>query len=195
MKKVLEYLYSSNFDYEGLSNNCTKVDEDDEAMECHWAMLANCYIAADKYCLEDLQNKIMDFVKDAAKHNRIYASAVHHLSEAGLRSCPMRRFLLEEVAVGLCRVETENKDFDEEKRIGPEIHPESSKLLASSGCDAEDLLLTFSKCCKNWEYYEVPSTRTNKCDWHVHKKSEKCSRTEPYLVKGQLEELRSSSPT
>jgi hypothetical protein len=175
VEKVLEYLYGSNFEYPALRERSEYHDEVDEEERPHWALLARCYATADKYCLEDLQNKIMDFVKQAMKKRRVCASAIQELTKAGLRACPMRRFLLKEMAVE-CTGEEEQEESDEES-FGVKLHPEHLRLLSGASHDAEDLFSAYRKVSKkapaSW-----PSKDSPECNWHVHKVSEKCSKKE-----------------
>jgi hypothetical protein len=138
-----------------------------------WAVLAKCYTTADKYCLEDLQNKIMDFVKENANlTTSICASGIQQLSQAGLRACRMRIFLLKEMAYEV-KERRDDQIEDEGEDISNFIRPEVSLLLAGAGYDAEDLLV---ECVKVMGEHGggYPSVITSKCDWHVHKDGKKC---------------------
>ena len=172
IEKVLEYLYSGSFEYPALNwtqRGCGVGEERSRSV-----FLAKCYATADKYCLEDLQNKIMDWVKDAMKHKMVCASGLQELTKAGLRSCPMRRFLLKEMAIEAIRAEAAESH---EEGLGAKTHPEHSKLLSGGGYDAEDLFSAYQNVTKQ-KFPEYPSRSTLKCDWHIHKVSEKCLKKE-----------------
>ena len=136
----------------------------EEVRNC-WASLARCYSAADKYCLKNLQNKIMDFATEAAGLTQVFASGIQEFSKAGLRGCSMRMFLLQEMAY-------EQLPAKEGEEFVIEIGEEQSKLLTGPGYDAEDLVLA----CLNLSRapYSIWPSHTNNCDWHVHKESKKC---------------------
>ena len=175
IEKVLEYLYSSNFEYSALADVDGCNDEVEKEDRPHWAFLAKCYAVADKYCLEDLQNKIMDIVKDAVKQRPVCASGIQELTKAGLRACPMRRFLLKEMAFEA--IEEEDKEESDEEGFGVKIDSGHSKLLYGGGYDAKDLFSAYQNVTKQ-KSCGYPSRSTFKCDWHIHKVSEKCLKKE-----------------
>lgn len=167
MGKVLEYLYGGNFQYPAIEP-LRKWDDpvNDEEERPHWAFLTECYIAADKYCLEDLQNKIMDFVKDVIQYRPVYASGIQELTKAGLTECPLREFLLQEMASEL--------SDDATGSFGCGMNTEHFKLLSLNKVDAEALVHYCISILKE-PRGSFPSRYGNACDWHIHETSKKCS--------------------
>ena len=143
-----------------------------EFLEWDWELLANCYIVADKLCLEGFQNKVMDVVIRACENGPAHASAIIALSRAGLRTCLMRGMLLKEMANEIRHEKKSDTALTLQSDF--EFGTNAQRVLDSGGENVEDLLRALIQF--NAPKANNYASSTKSCEWHVHQTTEKCDK-------------------
>lgn len=132
-----------------------------------FALLIAAYVTADKYCIEELQNKIVDLLAEWCKYRCFLAHAITRLTDADLVDSKLRKLLLQNVAHSLVLV-------------GYEAACEKDKGLASfvSGGSVNSVdLLRATLTLALMPDREDPAHVEDICDvYHVHKKTKKCEK-------------------
>ena len=164
-EKILEYLYRGSIEakvFAGLED----ADLDYWGQETDYTLLmGKVWVAADKYCMEECQNQVMDYFLRYCRWRWISPLLISELSKRGLRECLLRKLAMSDVAL---------KSFSPKPiwnaSIG--VHAESMKLLDAGGIDAQDV---FQACVQWMKEGRYDKKAFNPCAWHVHNFTKKCS--------------------
>jgi hypothetical protein len=156
--KLLEYLYSGKF----VGPTFNDPDEKPSQEEISQILLVvKSYIMADKYCMENFQNLLMDMLYDMKYI--CTTNIVSALADAKLLGSPMARYVLRHMARklfkhGYDRYCSSLNDLDNLIRENGPLAHELVKTLATFGSTKEPDAVNHLPCC----------------EWHVHKDGKKC---------------------
>lgn len=164
-EKILEYLYRGGIEakvFAGFKDADPKYWRRETQ---HTLLLGKVWVAADKYCMEECQNQVMEYFLQYRKWLWISPLLISEMSKRGLRQCLLRKLAINDLAV---------KSFG--RKLGwvapVEIRAECMMLLDAGGIDAQDL---FQACVQWMTEGRYESNLFDPCKWHIHNCTKKCS--------------------
>ena len=165
-EKILEYLYCGRIEAEvfaGFEDADLGYWGEETEITLLWGKV---WVAADKYCMEECQNQIMDYFLQYCKWRWISPVLISELSKRGLRDCRLRRLAILDVAM---------KSFDQKLgwKVSVKVRVERMMLLNAGGIDAQDV---FHACVEWMTKGRYEKKAFDPCEWHVHNFTKKCSR-------------------
>jgi hypothetical protein len=152
--------------HDRLPGNLEYTREADFGLE-NRALLIAAYVTAEKYCIEELRNKIVDQVAERCKYRCFRAQAIAMLTDADLVDSKLRKLLLQNVAHGLMLSGYEVRCMNDK---------DLPSFVSGGGVNSVDLLkatLTLALTPNRGNPAHIEAV----CDvYRVHKKTKQCEK-------------------
>jgi hypothetical protein len=160
-ERILEYLYHDRIDAVRMDT----YDSEYVMLEDQIAVfMAKVWLAADKYCMEECQNHVMDYFLGYLSIRWPSPKILSEISKRGMRDCLLRKLIMEDLAACLL---SQGSDWENATENDCNI----MKLVDAGGIDAQD----FFKICLAWAAAGRTGRSTDEhCKWHIHNTTDKC---------------------